>query len=121
MNQEKPKTPAEAAQMVARLKSLFHRPYTLRAYIASGTLAADADPGKFLSQFSTPPPDIAGQTFDNFTELLRVWREFWPVGDWLFLLGGSTPGRQNPVAFIDTPIIEKAIAHHTGEGHSGTI
>lgn len=117
--------PWKAAQAVARLKTLILPPYRIKGHLESGRLKSKASKEEFFRQFRAVPPDIAGQSFQTLSEILAVIRTLYPEGDWLILLSGTVPEGviyyKHPLAFIDTPCIEKAITWHTEQGHEGVI
>lgn len=122
MNRDRSYTLPEAAQTVARLKTVFHSPYTVKGVAPSGSFddIPKGDPQALLSKFKVVP-ELEGREFASLTAMLAAFREIEPNGAWLFLLGGKTPGHKNPAGFVDTAILEKAISHHTTQGHKGEI
>ena len=119
MNKDGTYTLPEAAQIVARLKTMMLSPYKVKG-IAPSLKEGEPQPSKedFMKRFKIEP-SFVGRRFKNLTQILEAVRELHPEGEWLLMVTGFVPGKENPLAFLDTPIIEKAIEWHTSQGHGG--
>jgi len=114
--------PWKAAQTVATLKSYLLPPYHFVAFIDEAKIpnVPKSQLLKYLTGFS---PELQGRELSSMEELLKVFREFQPSGDYLIAIKGvsNVQGAKNPLGFVDTPILEKAIAYHAEQGHPGSV
>jgi hypothetical protein len=122
MNPDGSYAPWKAAQTVARVKELLGAPYYVLACIDEATLK-DLPKGRLMEHLTALPEEETARGYPNLAGMLDGFRRLHPKGDWLLLVKGVSrmPGVKNPAGFVDTPILEKAIAFHTNAGHPGTI
>lgn len=114
--------PWKAAQTVATLKSYLLPPYHFIAFIAEDKIPNL--PKSQLLKFLTPfDPVFQARDLASMEDLLKAFRELQPEGDFLIAIKGQSNvvGVNNPLGFVDTPILEKAIAYHKEHGHDGVV
>jgi hypothetical protein len=129
-------TPQQSAKQVALFKSMFGPPYTLVAfakcedvqpYIEQQEAGQEVNGMELLARLQSAPSYFKVVSYMALSHLLTDWRKANPEGEWLLVITGRdiranvSVHAENPLGFIDTPVLEKAIKHHREGGHRGTI
>lgn len=114
--------PWKAAQTVATLKGYLLPPYRFVAFILEDDIP-DLPKHKLLGSLIPFSPELQWKDLQDMEELLETFRQYKPTGDYLIAIKGKSNvrGINNPLGFVDTPILEKAIKFHKEQGHVGRL